>query len=179
MRMGFWPREARGAQLSIETRHRASLAMLFARQAWQLPVGGPPRPEARPNTGASLALDPDDRKPASAAWLSRWSRVHEDDRSFREVVEDLGSAGRTLDLAAFDRWRDSLIPRGKVIPHRYQPETLAADAVTSAWERGLRSLIVLPLGRHWAEWRGERVLMLADVTRGDLDAYLRALATRA
>jgi hypothetical protein len=71
-----------------------------------------------------------------------------------------------------------LIPGGRVTPYRYQPETLAGDAVSSAWKRGLRSIIVLPLGRHWAEWRGESVLMLAEFTRGDIEAYRQALELR-
>jgi hypothetical protein len=119
----------------------------------------------RPDPPAGWTADPDRVQQSMMEWMR--SRP----RRFTEVWGDEG-----FDHEAYRNWVSSLRP-----PERHHrrleehPERRALPALIGAWRRGLRTVVTMPFARHWSAQGGPHHLLIAEMTRNDIDHYTARL----
>lgn len=158
------------------------ISLLHVRNAWKIPVvQRVPRlsigPSDRPNPTHALS-----EERLVDLWTRNWERrlgeiVAGDDTPARVAAanwflqyEQLGFGSEELGNCVSKLIRDS----SRQKPRSY-PELEIIDELTFARERGLRTIVLLPVTGHYAEWYGESLLVVADQTRNDPPKYRRAV----
>lgn len=169
-----WPS---AMSISVNEADRGLLELLYVRSAWHL-AAGLPDVEPPPDPGASQRPD----HPSQETWSEWWREAWQQEWTVRQVeppgvrapswTRQFGAGG--LDLDALERWIISLTPVS--LPTlREEPERHVISALTSAWESGLKCVIVLPFRGNYSWTASPHCLVVSRVTRAHRDRYSDAL----
>lgn len=178
-----------GVRVAVRPREMHLLELLYLRSAWVLEVDVPdvdPRP---PRSGFDLPAG--DRERVTRHWQERWDLAW--GWALRsvpleaavtppvEVAQTLGAAPYwdlegefTAPRAGFDAWVERTGPIGSRPLHEI-PERRAFDALTEAWERGLRCIFVLPYEGRQVQQQDQRTLTVSTTVREDPSLFRAAL----
>lgn len=170
------------------------LELLFFVKAWSLTPSTrvPPlrpgiepshlRPIAEPARLAQLSTSWD------SAWRSAWARMvriedkEHDHISPVEMHAEFGTGPRwgalseldALSQSHRDEWLESIKPT-PIEAFSEQRERLSLPSLVPAWERGLKTVIVMPYYEYFAASIGSSCLAVSAATRQEIASYCRAL----
>lgn len=159
--------------LTTEPRPRGLLELLSLREAWRL-AAAPDVPglDVRVAPWQPSALD-------ERAWAAEFERIvdaYDRGGDTRVTLAAVRAVRSEPEYAPLESWMTSLVP---ATPQALaeEPEYRAGRAAVAAWERGLRTIVSLPLREPYSRVAGSVLLVSASVRTDDaafraaLDAY--------
>lgn len=179
-----WQPEMR---IVVEQRDRNLLELLFVRSTWEL-LPDEPVLDPTPDPGTSTRPDEPDKATWETWWREAWTLTWNTRLTTPSGAPPLAAGlqptswiaqfgDNGIDTDALARWVDLFTPdlRARLDT---QPERRNIAALTSAWESGLDTIVVLPYKAPYAERLSTRHLAISTTVRNQPELYNNALDLR-